>query len=415
MSVGKIWQMSAVEIASIFIAAFGIAALYAIIYCIFVPKEKVAVDEGKGIFVFGKKKASRGFGDIIGVDFRRGPVHKLLRTEKLIVFFEGGERVRFYFSLSDAEEFCAYFPVRRNSEAEENERIASGKEKYVSLLSDFVNCTFLAILVIATVFPAVHAYLASFEKSRWFLYAFIVAYAVCLVIFILMRTICFLRYTKYEVALGKQELRVRYGKGFECGSQILYKNVLGIELKQGLMEKLFALYRLKIYTAENANGASDAEMFPFLLKKEEASKIVSRLQPSFQWDKRAEGGGFHRFAPYLQYLAIPAIIVFCMSFFINFFLLLLELDILLFAVCLYFRKGYSAEEAFLDFRCGVFSERRVVLPYYAIQTVIGKSNPIAAAKKITALEISIGRYTPVFFPGYILRTDFNKLVEKVDK
>ena len=56
MSVGKIWQMSAVEIASIFIAAFGIAALYAIIYCIFVPKEKVAVDESKGIFVFGKKR-----------------------------------------------------------------------------------------------------------------------------------------------------------------------------------------------------------------------------------------------------------------------------------------------------------------------------------------------------------------------
>ena len=63
----------------------------------------------------------------------------------------------------------------------------------------------------------------------------------------------------------------------------------------------------------------------------------------------------------------------------------------------------------------MFLERRAILSYENMKCVIGKKNPIACSQKVTALEISFGKYSPAFFCGYISDAEFSKLVEKVNK
>ena len=343
-----------------------------------------------------------------------GIIHKLLRTEKISLSFSNGVTVCLVFSEEASQEFIDILP-QQSVLSEDLYQIRSGREKYFIILSDLLHLVLLAVIIAVTAFPVLFAYLVDFDKFLPFLIGYGIVFLIAVLVMVIFRVGMFLHYAGFVAHVREGGLSILYGKKAGGVSDIRKSDIAGLELGQGILEKFAGLYRVKLVLIDSVNGGTERTVFPFLLKREEAGLIARCLYPGIDLGEKVSGGGVKAFVPYLQYLAIPAIIVFCLSFYINFYLLLFELDFALFGLLLYLRKGYRAHEAFAELRCGVFLERRAILSYENMKCVIGKKNPIACSQKVTALEISFGKYSPAFFCGYISDAEFSKLVEKVNK
>ena len=413
LACGGIGALGGVGFAAVFAGAAGVAALLSV--ALLLHGGEVTVErrsESETLLTAGGKLYF--FSLLCGVKRGAGLLQKCFKTETVRLFFLDGDSVRLCFPREAMQAFFGFLP-QREPLSEEPQSVCAGKGKYWVFLSDFVNVVLAALLVAATVFPAVYAYVRSFEKFLPLLIGWAALFSGIFVALLLFRCFRFIYYKGWRVLLGGEYLFVQRGKMMGAMYTVPLASIAALEIRRGITEKLTGMCRLKAVTEDGVNGGHEVTLFPFLLGTETAERIIAHVVPEYRAKKGSFGGGIKAFLPYLQYLAIPALIVFILSFYINFYLLLLELDLFLFGLLLYRNKGLRAEGSYFELRCGVFSDRRAVLPQESIRCVIGKKNPVAYAQKLTAAEFLLGKYSPAYFCGYISDAEFENLLGKVGK
>lgn len=416
ISIGGIHALGIKGALSVVAAAVGITILYFLAMLYLRGDDKVIVEDsiaGETYMRVGKKMFF--LDSLCRTERHTGILGRIFHTEKVCLFFSEGASVCFVFPRSVSEEFTKLLPRPLSGEADRFV-IRSGNSKYFIFLSDLINIVAIAVIVALTALPALFAYLGTYEKIFSFSIGYCSLILLAFLVSFLFRSYFFFSHAGFAAYILEDRLVVSCGEKAGILSEIMKSDFAGMEIRQSFFEKIVGLYRLKIILFDAVNGGEESSiLFPFLLKRKDVQQIAMVLNPDFDLDQEVSRGKAKNFMPYLQYLAIPALIVFCLSFYINFYLLLLESDFILFGVLLYLRKGYRAHKTFADIRCGVFMERRVFLPYTSIQRVTGKKNPIAHSQKVIAPEISLGKYSDAYFCGYISEAEFWNLIEKVGK
>lgn len=415
LSIGRIWKISPYEIVGIFTVSFGVTALYLLLYTLFAPRGQVCVS-GEGVEIRKGKKVFRCvYAEIFGVRFGIGLLHRLLKTVKIMMETRN-KMVKFYLSPVDARNFLSMLPsFSPNSKKEDCVCISSGKEKYFAFLTDFIHLFLLGGIFFLTVFPTVIVFLGSVSRAGYFAmtYGIILGAMYLLSVFRrIFRGVCF---SDHQVKMDERGIRVRYGAAVRNEYFLPYENIACFEICQSAIEKLLGYSRIKVVTDQAVDGVSDAECFPFLLSERKVKEIAYKLQPGLEYSKGPTNAGFRAVVPYLQYILIPAIIVFCLSFILNFALLAIEIDFLIFTFFLYKNKGISLRSEYMDLSCGVLYQRRVILRYERVLQVVGKANPVAKGMGRTLLEVSVGKLSPAYFAGYIKKEDFSKIIEMIPK
>lgn len=413
--VGRVWRITGYEFASVFCIAVGVTVLFIVFFSSKMQGGKVRVGEEGIEYMRGARSQFIRFADIFCVRSHIGPLHRMLGTVKVIIESKSGQ-TGFYLGKADARSLVMLMPAFSDSLRKGGHmRVTAEKGRFTVFLSDFFNITVVFVALMATALPSIALFLFDARDVGMFTLSCTGIYLGIVLVDFAYRGLRFFRYAGYAAILDEEGIRVSFGSTVRARYRVLYKKILCFEICQTFIEKLFGLCRIKMRTEQNVDGISDAECFPFAMNKARAQEIVRILCPDFDVNEKPAGGGMHAFAPYLQYLLIPAVIIFVMSFFLNFLLLFLLLDIALFGFLLYIRKGHTFKEHYADVRCGVFSERRAIIPYTRMRVVIGKSNAIAYRLKNTLVEICIGKTGLAYFPGYIPKEEFSVLVEKADK
>lgn len=428
LMVGRLWEISVLELAAVLCFAIGAAALFFIIFKLTEVKPMVAVTDSGLTFKRGKKTGFIRFADIASVREHVGLLGKILKTKKVAVETHLGS-FAIYLAPEDVAAFFAAIPEAERKRVGEKsaEEIVSAGEKNICFLSAFVLLTCALALLIATTLPAATALLDGFSQSRYYLFALLALYGIALVCCFGRYVYLLIRYAKYSVKIEGDRFVISYGKVTKTENSLFFDSILAVRLRADFIERLFGVCRVSVESRQKAKGISDNEYFPFLMKKKDADAVLAAVLPA-AGEADAQGAaegtiarcemkktGAKVLVAYAErWIWFVAADVILSIFATPWLLLLLVLPVLAVASA-YCSGRYSLGKEFAVFEYGVFARNRAVVRYAEMQSVTSSVNISSARLGLCDTDVTVGRFTRVFQVGYINSRDFSELAEKLEK